>query len=112
MYTKSNLVVKCEIQVVTKRKCEKRKYDIVRVFVEYLEDVARFEGDAGLGTRNDVVAEGIVVELGPHVDLHRRSKTHESGRKHVSTRIGKTLKNHVVIFGRDSQQIETNSIEN
>lgn len=35
----------------------------------HLEDVARLEGDAGLGARDRVVVERVVIELGPHVDL-------------------------------------------
>lgn len=43
--------------------------------VKYLEYVARLESNAGLCTRDAVVAEGFVIELSPHVNLFETNES-------------------------------------
>lgn len=47
---------------------------IVVVLGDDLDDVAHPEANASLFTRDEVILRGVVLKLGPHVDLQRKAK--------------------------------------
>jgi len=42
--------------------------------MQYLKDVTRLESNAGLSTRDAVVAERFIIELSPHINLFETSQ--------------------------------------
>lgn len=53
--------------------------------MQYLKDVARLESNAGLRTRDAVIAERFVIELSPHINLFETSQRVTQAQVVVST---------------------------